>query len=155
MVVIDTDVLLLAFAFQQDSRQVTNHNFLQQVQTSAPTITVYTLMELLGKLSFNLSPERLEQWQSWLLDAFQLQLIWPVAPDTAVTHHTWRDLMFTRPFTRMKAVQMPYMDSLILDLAEAAQADTFITWNARHFQGKSTLAVMTPAEYLANHTDQR
>ncbi|HRQ42430.1 MAG TPA: hypothetical protein PLD25_31325 [Chloroflexota bacterium] len=150
MVVIDTDVLLLAFAFQQDSRQVTNSDFLQRVQTAVPAITIYTLMELLGKLSFNLSPERLEQWPSWLLDAFQLQLIWPVAPDTAVTHHTWRDLMFTRPFNRMKAVKMPYMDALIFDLAETAHADVFVTWNARHFQGKSPLAVMTPTEYLSH-----
>lgn len=154
MVVIDTDVLLLAFAFQQDSRQTANTAFLQQVQTAVPTITIYTLMELLGKLSFNLSPERLEQWQSWLLDAFQLQLIWPAAPDTAVTFHTWRDLLFTRPFHRMKVAKMPYMDALILDLAETAQANVFVTWNARHFQGKSTLAVLTPTEYLAKLAEE-
>lgn len=149
MVVIDTDVLLLAFAFQQDSRQVANSDFLQQVQTAVPAITIYTLMELLGKLSFNLSPERLEQWQSWLIDTYQLQLIWPVTPDATITSHTWRELLFVQPFNRMKTVKMPYMDALILDLAEAARADLFITWNAHHFQGKSTLTVLTPADYLA------
>lgn len=153
MVVIDTDVLLLAFAFHQDSRQPPNTTFLQQVQTAVPAITVYTLMELLGKLSFNLSPERLEQWQSWLLDAYQLQLIWPIAPETAVTHHTWQEWLVTRPFKRMKTVKMSYMDALILDLTEASPANLFVTWNARHFQGKSSLPVMTPAEYLANLTE--
>jgi predicted nucleic acid-binding protein len=69
MVVIDTDVLLLAFAFQRDPRQADNSAFLDQVQTAVPAITVYTLMELLGKLSFNLSAERLEQWPLWLTDA--------------------------------------------------------------------------------------
>lgn len=34
MVVVDTDVLLLAFAFQSDARQADNALFLQQVQTA-------------------------------------------------------------------------------------------------------------------------
>ena len=150
MVVIGTDVLLLAFAFQHDSRQVANRDFLQQVQTSVPAITIYTLMEFLGKLSFNLSLERLEQWPVWLADAYQLTVLWPVSPDAAVTYHTWRDELFTRPFTRIKTVKMPYMDALILNLAEAASATCFITWNARHFRDKSSLPAFTPSEYLAN-----
>ena len=41
------------------------------------------------------------------------------------------------------------MDALILGLAECApEADAFITWNARHFKGKSSLKVLTPQEYL-------
>jgi predicted nucleic acid-binding protein len=150
MVVIDTDVLLLAFAFQMDKRQADNVRFLETVQTAVPAITIYTLMELLGKLSFNLAADRLDQWQSWLMNAYQLEVIWPVAPQTAVTYHTWHDLLFSRPFNRMKTVKMPYMDALILDLAEQVQASCFVTWNARHFREKSTLPVWTPAEYLAN-----
>lgn len=150
MVVIDTDVLLLAFAFQTDARQADNTRFLQNVQTDSPAITVYTLMELLGKLSFNLAPDRLEQWQSWLIAAYQLETIWPAAPNTAVTYLSWHEILFSRPLNRMKAVKMPYMDALILDLAEQTQANCFVTWNARHFRGKSTLPVMTPGEYLAN-----
>ncbi|NKQ37373.1 MAG: hypothetical protein HF973_17375 [Chloroflexi bacterium] len=149
MVVIDTDVLLLAFAFHQDARQIDNSTFLQQVQADGGAITIYTLMELLGKLSFNLSPARLEQWSQWLVDAYQLEVIWPVVPDTTVTYHTWREELFTRPFTRMKTVKMPFMDALILNLAEQTlEASCFVTWNARHFQDKSTLPVMTPAAYL-------
>ncbi|MCP4421752.1 MAG: hypothetical protein GY805_34500 [Chloroflexi bacterium] len=151
MVVIDTDVLLLAFAFHQDARQTDNSAFLQQVQADGGAITIYTLMELLGKLSFNLSSTRLEQWPQWLVDAYQLEVIWPVALDTAVTYHSWREELFTRPFARMKAVKMPFMDSLILNLAEdTPEAACFVTWNARHFQDKSTLPVMTPATYLVH-----
>ena len=45
------------------------------------------------------------------------------------------------------------MDSLILNLAERAPNVTaFVTWNARHFQEKTTLTVITPAEYLFGST---
>ena len=153
MVVIDTDVLLLAFAFQTDVRQTENHRFLWEVQTAVPAVTVYTLMELLGKLSFNLAPERLEQWQSWLIAAYQLEVVWPVAPNTPVTYLSWHDLLFSRPFQRMKTVKMPFMDALILDLAEQVQATCFVTWNARHFREKSSLPIWTPSEFLALEFD--
>jgi len=81
MVVLDTDVLLLAFAFQNDKRQPVNTAFLKRVQSAEPAITVYNLMELLGQLSFNLSPTRLDAWQAFLVDAYQLTVVWPAAPD--------------------------------------------------------------------------
>jgi len=77
VVVIDTDVLLLAFAFQNDPRRTTNNSFLQRVQGDQPAITVYNLMEILGQLSYNLSPQYLKEWPSWLINAYQLVVIWP------------------------------------------------------------------------------
>ena len=70
MVVLDTDVLLLAFAFQRDDRQAANTAFLNKIKAENPAITVYSLMEILGQLSFNLSPERLSAWQAWLVNAY-------------------------------------------------------------------------------------
>ena len=44
---------------------------------------------------------------------------------------------------------MAFMDALILNLAERTpDVDAFITWNARHFKGKSSLRVLTPEEYV-------
>jgi hypothetical protein len=149
MVIIDTDVLLLAFAFHSDQRQETNARFLQVVQTASPAITIYTLVELLGKLSFNLSAKQLDAWPSWLLDTYRLTIIWPVQPDAPMSQTTFRDEIFSRPLARMRAVNMPFMDSLILNLAErTAEAVCFVSWNARHFRDKSTLPVLTPAQYL-------
>jgi predicted nucleic acid-binding protein len=149
MIVLDTDVLLLAFAFQQDERQPVNRAFLQLVQADATAITVYTLMELLGQLSFNLAPERLSAWQSWLVDAYQLTVIWPVDPDAPISAFSFRREIVDLPFERMRAHRAAFMDALILGLAERAPgSEIFVTWNARHFRGKSALKVLTPQEYL-------
>ena len=75
MVFIDLDVLLLAFAFRRDERRSANTLFLQSVQSNEPAITIYNLMEILGNLSFNLSPQRLDEWQTWLVNAYQLKVI--------------------------------------------------------------------------------
>jgi predicted nucleic-acid-binding protein len=149
MVILDTDVLLLAFAFQRDSRQPVNTAFLEQVQAKNPAITIYSLMEILGQLSFNLSAERLSAWQSWLVDAYGLTIIWPVDPQDAAASFSFRAEIFERPFERMLAHRAAFMDALILGLAERApEAEAFVTWNARHFKSKSALKVLTPQEYL-------
>lgn len=149
MVAVDTDVLLLAFAFQRDDRQAANQTFLKEAQAATLSITIYNLMELLGQLSFNLSAEQLDAYPSWLLDAYQMTVIWPYQPDETVSFTAFRDEIFARPFARMRAVNMPFMDALILNLVERTPGVThFVTWNARHFQNKSTLNVVTPETFL-------
>ncbi len=41
MVVIDTDIFILEFAFHNDSRQAINIEFLKRVQSAEPAITLY------------------------------------------------------------------------------------------------------------------
>lgn len=149
MIFIDTDVLWLAFAFHQDERQAANSTFLEQVQAAQAATTIYNVLELLGKMSFNLSPERLDEWQSWLIDAYQLSVIWPINPNIPLAVSTFQEEIFARPYQKMRSVKIPFMDSLILNLAERTpNATHFVTWNARHFQGKSTLQILTPEDYL-------
>ena len=149
MVVLDTDVLLLAFAFPNDRRHAINTTFLKHVRTADPAITVYNLMELLGQLSFNSSAAQLDAWPTWLLEAYHLTVIWPFDPHS-VTPASFMTEIFDRPFARMKSNRMSFMDALALNLAERTPGVTeFITWNARHFKNKSTLTALTPEEYLA------
>jgi hypothetical protein len=105
--------LLKAVAFQRDSRQPVNRLLGEQVQAKNPAITVYSLMEILGQLSFNLSTERLSTWQSWLVDAYGLTIIWPVDPQDTTVSFSFRAEIFERPFERMLAHRTAIMDVLI------------------------------------------
>ncbi|MCI0554298.1 MAG: hypothetical protein L0287_25410 [Anaerolineae bacterium] len=148
MVIIDSDVLLLAFAYPNDERQKTNQKFLEVVQTAQPTTTIYNLMEVLGQLSFNLSADELNQWQDWLVNAHNLTVIWDV--DENSSPENWREIIYERPFQKMQSVHMAFMDALILSSAERTlDVEYFVTWNAKHFKGKTKLSVLTPEEYLA------
>ena len=78
-----------------------------------------------------------------------MTVIWPVDPQDATASFSFRAEIFERPLERMVIHRAAFMDALILGLAERApEAEAFITWNARHFKGKSTLMVLTPQEYL-------
>ena len=118
MVVIDSDALLLAFAFQRDKRQATNTIFLQEVQTAQPATTIYNIMEVLGQLSFNLQPEKLAQWESWLVSAYQLTVIWMTDAEKKTSLTSFQEELVDRPFQKMLTKRMGYMDALVLSLAE-------------------------------------
>ena len=107
-------------------------------------------METLGQLSFNLSPEQLDGWQDWLVNAYNLTIIWDTDAKEQVDPENWREMLYERPFQKMKTVRMAFMDALILLSAEhVADVECFVTWNAKHFKGKTGLTVLTPEEYLA------
>jgi hypothetical protein len=148
MVVIDTDVFLLEFAFHRDPRHGINARFLTAVRDRAPAITIYNLMEILGQLSFNLAPARLAQWPLWLQVAYGLTVLWP-EPGEMEARAFFCQEIHEASLARMQEKRMAFLDTLILNLAERVpEADSFVTWNARHFRGKSSLTVFTPAEYL-------
>ena len=112
--------------------------------------TVYTLMEFLGQMSFNINPSKLAKWRSWLRDAYNLVIVWPEVQDLD-TDNFLNSLIYDHPFERMCRKPIAFVDSLILDLAEQVEeAETLVTWNAKHFVGKTSLAVKTPEEYLAS-----
>lgn len=150
MVALDTDVLVLAFAFQRDPRQDANTRFLQAVREKTPVVAIYSIMEFLGQLSFNLSPERLLQWPVWLQDRYNLTVLYPAAGDKDAVAFWQRELV-DGPLARMHQHPVPFLDTLILQLVEqASSVDAFVTWNARHFRNNTTLPVFTPVEYLAD-----
>ena len=150
MIVIDSDVLLLAYAYPNDERQKVNQKFLEAVQTAQPATTIYNVMEILGQLSFNLSADQLDGWREWLVNAYNLIVIWDVDSKGQVVPENWREIIYERPFQKMQSVRMAFMDALILSSAERApDVECFVTWNAKHFKGKTSLTVLTPDEYLA------
>lgn len=150
MVLIDSDVLVLAFSYPNDDRQKVNQKFLEVVKTAQPVTTIYNVMEVLGQLSFNLSAEQLDDWQNWLINAYNLNIIWDTDSKEKIDPEIWREIIYERPFQKMQTVRMAFMDALILSSAERApDVECFVTWNAKHFKGKTSLTVLTPKEYLS------
>ena len=77
-------------------------------------------------------------------------MIWPVELDKRTTTDVFfRGEIVERPFAKMRAKRMAFMDSLVLNLAERTpDVEHFVTWNAKHFKDNSPLLVLTPEEYL-------
>ena len=148
MVVIDSDVFLIAHRYVRDVRTDLNTRFLAAVKTAAPALTIYNLMEILGVLSFNLSAVRMRAWPDWLKARHSLAILWPELNDTA-QHLFFEQVIYHLPLARMTTQPTAFLDALAIEVAERApDVRAFVTWNARHFANKTHLPVLTPAQYL-------
>lgn len=152
MVLVDTDVLLIDFRYPRDRRFEANAAFLSRVRAENPGVTIYSLMELLGQVSFNTSSEKLARWDSWLQNEYGFSVVWPGAEEQAADNF-FQEEIYDRPFAKMLGVTrgLTFNDALILGLAERTPGiETIVTWNARHFVAETNLKMMTPEEYVQN-----
>jgi predicted nucleic acid-binding protein len=150
VVIIDTNILVIEFRHQHDERYPINNQFLSAIRTTGGATTVYTLMEFLGKMSFNMNRSKLTRWRSWLRDAYNLVIIWPEVQNLYTDNFLY-SLIYEHPFERMRRKPIPFVDALILDLAEQLEeTEALVTWNTKHFEGNTFLTIKIPKEFLAS-----
>lgn len=153
MVAIDSDVFLIAHRYVRDVRAELNARFLANVKPAAPALTIYNLMEILGVLSFNLSAGQMRAWPDWLKARHGLAILWPEL-NYISQHLFFEQVIYHLPLARMTTRPTAFLDALVMEVIERTpDVRAFVTWNARHFAGRTHLPVLTPAEYLAQQQD--
>ena len=129
-------MFLISYRFKHDVRAEANARFLTVANAAAPALTIYNLMEILGILSFNLSPADLAAWPDWLKERHRLAILWPQTNQPR--HAFFEQMIYHLPLNRMLAHPMPFVDALVIEVAERTpNVQAFVTWNARHFKDKT------------------
>jgi hypothetical protein len=146
MILLDSDILLIDLRYPNDPRFAINRQALQQLRSdNIPLgLTSQVLLETVGILSFNVSPARVAQLPLYI--CFQYQLV--VLPDVN-QHPDYAGCTVQQLMTQM-ALQMALGDAVqAVQVAQFASfADGLLTWNAKHFQGKLAIPVLTPQDWL-------
>jgi hypothetical protein len=135
--VIDSDIFIIAARFPRDQRSAENQRFLALVRQHPNTFatTIFNKLEVMGELSFGKEFER----------HFGVTVLMPQG--IVNLEGLWAALL---PYLKRK---MALGDALVLMVAEShPEVDTFVTWNAKHFRGKTHLSVLTPSEFLRRRT---
>lgn len=147
MILIDSDVYAIHLMYLRDVRFSLNQDFLNWVQPIPKSTTIFNLLEICGKASFNLSLAGLQKLYRDFDKNYRVRVLFPKTQGLSGEEFLQRVLIqrsLHKIFTRMAL-----LDALILSTAEDyPELDTLISWNARHFRGKTPLTVLTPAEYL-------
>jgi len=142
-VLIDTDVFVIDLRYYRDPKYSENRAFLERVRQGefVGRITVYNLMEVCGILSFNLSPQSLEELFMGLATRYNVAILFP--PDEE--ERTCFDPVEILETMKQK---FSFGDALIAELAQKHRKwlDLFVTWNAVHFADKLPLRVVTPGQ---------
>lgn len=143
MKVIDSDIFVIAARYPRDVRAHENEQFLSVVRENAGEFatTIFNKLEVIGELSFGMSEQKFERFWDEFERHFGVAILFPHGITTLT------DLVEeVRTFIKRK---MALGDALVLLTAEShPDVDTFVTWNAKHFKGKTRLKVVTPVEFL-------
>ncbi len=144
MIFIDTDIFVIEKLFKNDERFIVTNKFLNSDLKEKCT-SIFNLFELLGIASFNLSKTDLKKLLKGYSEVYDINILFPEtsyeSPDAFVEH------LFDNVFEKI-IMKMSFSDALILSVAEEHSCSKFVTWNVKHFEGRTDIPVKTPEEML-------
>jgi len=142
---VDTPTFVIELLYPRDANYAINHRFLK-TQAGAIQTSIYNVLELCGIASYRLTQDELDKLFYGFEERFHTRVLYPqVADDIPSTSFIddWIAQIYACITRRMH-----FSDALILEIAERYGLSTFITWNTKHFEGKTAMRVLTPEEYL-------
>ena len=150
MIILDADVLVIDSSHANDPNYAVNRRFLDYIvgHKVLRGITTQGLLEVAGKRSFQTPVRLIPRLPAFIAAQYGLKLI----PGPA-TVPEYAGCTFDEVVTQI-AQQMSLGDAVMaVQIAKyAPTATALVTWNARHFRGKVVVPVLTPDEWLQQHT---
>ncbi|MDE0027490.1 MAG: hypothetical protein OXP69_24015 [Spirochaetaceae bacterium] len=141
MILVDSDVFLIDLRYQRDQRFGDNRAFLDRLATSGQgATTIYNLLEVCGVLSFNLNRQQLRELYAHFARRFHIRIVPNAEPRQRLPSFRVGDIL------SIVERRVSFEDALVFALLEAQKAEdtTVVTWNARHFRGRTEVDVREP-----------
>jgi hypothetical protein len=146
LIAIDTDVLGIYHIFRQDTRYEVTASFMQESERSERGIPVFTLLELCGLIATaRQSREAMTIFQEYLTSPSMILLYPPLEPDSIEKFWARQNAELLTRIGR----GLRLGDAAILWTVEATHCEALITWNTKHYSGKTQLEVLTPETWLS------
>lgn len=149
MLAIDTDVLAIHQFIRRDRRATDTVTFVQQTAQRPRGVSIYNLLELCGLAeSHGQSGRKVFQQYATASD---IEVLYPPVVLTSIEDYwqTHNESLFSRIERGMRLGE-----AVILWVVETCGCEALVTWNTRHFAGKTDLLVITPAEWLERFAEE-
>jgi hypothetical protein len=146
VIILDTDILIIDLQFPRGARFARNRQFLDHAAAAVLplAITCQTLLEVVGKYSFNIRQTDIPKLAALIPAQYGLAVVPDPAQFPEYANCAVADLL-----SQMRH-RMALGDAVnCVQIAKFAPgAQCLLTWNARHYQGKLTVMSLTPEEWL-------
>jgi len=146
LILLDTNIFVIDRLFPRYDRFEQNRHFVTVIPQLRCGFSIFSLLELCGISSFNLSTQELRRWMYSFEEAYPVEILPPLAMKEA-SAASWLSSFFTSLFERIEH-KVTLGDAFVLQTAEEYQVDALVTWNPKDFTDRTTLPVLTPAEFL-------
>lgn len=146
MIFVDSNVFVIDLRYPRDSAYAVNARFLRRLSEHGDgATTLVNVLEVAGILSHNLNAQQAIE----LITHFSQRYSVKVYPEPAGDTTLWPCTRLTE-LKRLISRRMSFGDALVLSQVEqyATSASTFVSWDFKHFTGKTDLTVMSPRSFL-------
>ncbi len=144
MILLDSDVLAIYHFFTHDSRYQATRDCIDTVCKEDLAITIYNLLELAGIISSAGKVDLGKKIVTTYLNAADISVLFPrtgyISGDVF-----WEE--YCSGVMDVIARGVRYGDAKIVWVAELYDISMIITWNTRHFIGKTSIPVKTPENF--------
>jgi predicted nucleic acid-binding protein len=147
MVLLDTNIFVIDRFFARDENYTANQAFLSRSRKMDCGFSIFSLFELCGIASFNLSPVELRRWSYDFRRIYGVKVLEPLGLSNASTAEWFAQ--FSRGMFSLFERKMSWGDAVLLQTAEDYDTEVILTWNKKHFEGRTAIRILTPAEYLS------
>jgi predicted nucleic acid-binding protein len=144
VIFVDTNVFVLALRYPRDPNATANADFLELIRNRGDGVTsVVNVLETCGVLSFNLNRQQLLALYAYFGRRFSVRVIPEPSTASLVTASAEEVLDYI-------ARKLSFGDALVARAVESTVPDAtaFVSWDARHFQDKISIAALNPTEFL-------
>jgi len=142
---IDTNVFLIDRFFKNDANYPENKKFINNLKKSEAFISIFTLLELCGIASFNLSKTELNRWLMSFSQVYPIKVLEP----TNIENINGLELFNTFISNIYNEIQnkATLLDALLIKEAKIHKINKIITWNKKHFIYQTDIKILTPFEF--------
>jgi len=148
MVFLDSNIFIIDRFFTRDKNYPVNKQLLEQLKKMRinTALPYYTLLEICGITSFNLSGEEQGRWLYSFQEVYPVDILDPYNSGQAGQSNIADYLLSLTPYILKK---MTVGDANFLREAELYNSKEIVTWNKKHFLGRTDIQILSPDEYLA------
>jgi hypothetical protein len=152
VIFLDSNVFVIDLRYRDDPLYAENSRFLDAVRRRGIGVTgLINVLETCGILSFNLSAQQLVELFVHFAGRYGVLVVPGCGWDTSVPDASVRELL------EKMQLRMCLKDAEIALQAQGIQppVEAFVTWNARHFEGRLPFSVLTPREWSRRRASRR
>lgn len=146
MVFLDSNIFVIDRFFPRDTHYQSNTSFLEKLRRIEAGISLFTLLELCGIASFNLSAKELKTWLYDFSTVYPVRVLDPWGME-GQSSQEWLS-PFVGGMVDKITKKMTFGDAVLLREAEQYHAEAIITWNTKDFVRRTRVPVFSPAAYL-------
>ncbi|MDZ7261165.1 MAG: PIN domain-containing protein [candidate division KSB1 bacterium] len=145
LLLLDANIFIIDRFFPQDPNYDENKTFIRNLERQEGYLSIFTLLELCGIASFNLSKRELSRWLYQFSEIYPIKILEPEI-DEYIPGRTLYERFLEAIHTEIES-KMTLGDALIMKEAKEHNIQTLVTWNKRHFIHQTGLTVLTPVEF--------